>query len=314
MRTTATSNSPFTHLHVASGYSLRYGTSTPTALVTRAAELDMATLALTDRDGLYGAVKFVRACSEAGITPALGVDLATAPSGLVDGLPAWADPSVAVRRTTSGNPTRGGAVVDPRLPRVTVLALGADGAGAARGWAGLCRLVSETHLGGVRGAPISSLELVAANAVDTSGRPALVVLLGPGSNSGGRCSPVATTSPGPSCSGGGTGCPSVRCTSRWSATTPHRERRAASSTPPGCWAWPTRSGFPSSSPPPSAPPEPTGHPPPTCSTRSAGSSRWAPGTWTGRRDRGTCCPRPTWSGRRPTSPVPPATSAGPRNS
>ncbi|WP_380156988.1 DNA polymerase III subunit alpha [Kineococcus sp. R86509] len=184
MRTTAPSNSPFTHLHVASGYSLRYGTSTPTALVTRAAELDMATLALTDRDGLYGAVKFVRACSEAGITPALGVDLATAPSGLVDGLPAWADPSVAVRRTTSGNPTRGGAVVDPRLPRVTVLALGADGAGAARGWAGLCRLVSETHLGGVRGAPISSLELVAANAVDTSGRPALVVLLGPGSELG----------------------------------------------------------------------------------------------------------------------------------
>ena len=184
MRTTAPSNSPFTHLHVASGYSLRHGTSTPTALVTRAAELDMATLALTDRDGLYGAVKFVRACSEAGITPVLGVDLATAPSGLVDGLPAWADPSVAVRRTTSRNPTRGGAVVDPRLPRATVLALGADDAGAARGWAGLCRLVSGTHLAGTRGTPVSSLELVAAHAHTTSGRPALAVLLGPGSELG----------------------------------------------------------------------------------------------------------------------------------
>src|SRR3954470_16873771 len=116
---------PFVHLHVASGYSLRHGASSPTALVERAVEHGMRALALTDRDGLYGAVKFVLACRRAGIAPVLGVDLATAPTGLVDGLPGWADPSVAVRAAGSGRtPARGGALVDPYRPRVTVLAHG----------------------------------------------------------------------------------------------------------------------------------------------------------------------------------------------
>ena len=47
---------PFVHLHVASGYSLRYGASHPHVLVERAVEHGMDTLALTDRDGVYGAV------------------------------------------------------------------------------------------------------------------------------------------------------------------------------------------------------------------------------------------------------------------
>src|SRR4051794_41778484 len=98
----------------------------------------MSALALTDRDGLYGSVKFVLACQRAGITPLLGVDLATAPTGLVDALPAWADPSVAVRAAASGRrtPARGGAPVDQRWPRVTVLALGADAAGGGGGGGG----------------------------------------------------------------------------------------------------------------------------------------------------------------------------------
>jgi error-prone DNA polymerase len=66
----------FTHLHVASSYSLRYGTATPTALAARAAELGMSALALTDRDGLYGAFKHAEACDSAGIKPLLGADLA----------------------------------------------------------------------------------------------------------------------------------------------------------------------------------------------------------------------------------------------
>ncbi|WP_432562801.1 DNA polymerase III subunit alpha [Kineococcus sp. SYSU DK003] len=180
----ASTSEAFPHLHVASGYSLRHGTSTPADLVARAAGLGMPTLALTDRDGLYGAVKFVRSCSEAGLNPVLGVDLATTPTGLADGLPPWADPSVAVRRTTARTPARGGAVVDPRLPRIVVLALGADDAGAGNGWAALCRLVSATHLGGQRGNPVSNLELVAAHAGRADGRPALAVLLGPGSELG----------------------------------------------------------------------------------------------------------------------------------
>ncbi len=40
----------------------------------------MDTLALTDRDGTYGAVKFARACYAAGIRPVLGVELAHRPA------------------------------------------------------------------------------------------------------------------------------------------------------------------------------------------------------------------------------------------
>ncbi|MBO0846170.1 MAG: PHP domain-containing protein, partial [Nocardioides sp.] len=70
---------PFVHLHVASGYSRQYGASHPHVLVERAAEHEMDTLALTDRDGTYGAVKHALACRAAGIRPVLGVDLAVRP-------------------------------------------------------------------------------------------------------------------------------------------------------------------------------------------------------------------------------------------
>ena len=48
----------FIHLNVASGYSLKYGTTHPHDLVQRAAEFEMPALALTDRDGLAGAIRF----------------------------------------------------------------------------------------------------------------------------------------------------------------------------------------------------------------------------------------------------------------
>src|SRR5438270_10760318 len=70
----------FTHLHVASSFSLRYGTATPRALAARAADLGMPALALTDRDGLYGAFKHVQACADVGIKALLGVDLALLPA------------------------------------------------------------------------------------------------------------------------------------------------------------------------------------------------------------------------------------------
>src|ERR1700710_2174613 len=70
---------PFVHLRVASGYSLQYGASHPHVLVERAVEQEMDTLALTDRDGAYGAVRFAKACLQGGVRPVLGVDLAVAP-------------------------------------------------------------------------------------------------------------------------------------------------------------------------------------------------------------------------------------------
>src|SRR6188768_1203938 len=95
---------PFVHLHVASGYSRQYGASHPHTLVERAAEQEMDTLALTDRDGTYGAVKFARACRSAGIRPVLGVDLAYQP---VDPVPGPVRPGPRPR-----TPVRGGSFRD----------------------------------------------------------------------------------------------------------------------------------------------------------------------------------------------------------
>ena len=154
---------PFVHLHVASGYSLQYGASHPHVLVERAVEQEMDTLALTDRDGTYGAVRFAKACLSAGVRPVLGVDLAVAPSGL---LPAPAAPPRA--------PVRGGAFRDLRLPRATFLA------GSKQGWAAVCRLISATHLAGERGSPVTSLDLVAEHVAGQD----VLVMLGPGSELG----------------------------------------------------------------------------------------------------------------------------------
>src|SRR3954447_19403674 len=99
-------SAPFVHLHVASGYSLRHGASTPAALVDRAADHGMDTLALTDRDGVYGAVKFVTACMTRGIRPTPG----TAPP-----VPPYDDQPV-VASTRRKTPARGGSFVDARLP------------------------------------------------------------------------------------------------------------------------------------------------------------------------------------------------------
>ncbi|RYU11841.1 DNA polymerase III subunit alpha [Nocardioides iriomotensis] len=172
---------PFVHLHVASGYSLQYGASHPHVLVERAVEQEMDTLALTDRDGTYGAVRFAKACLQAGVRPVLGVDLAVAPSGL---LPVAAGSSPGGRRTarTPRTPVRGGAFRDPGperggLPRMTFLAAG------KRGWATLCRLVSATHLAGERGTPVTTREIVAEHLAAADAGDVLV-LLGPGSELG----------------------------------------------------------------------------------------------------------------------------------
>ncbi|HET8594657.1 MAG TPA: PHP domain-containing protein, partial [Intrasporangium sp.] len=169
----------FVHLHVASGYSMRYGTAQPRALVERAAAWGQPALALTDRDGLYGAVKFVQACMEAGIAPILGVDLAVGPDVASPGR--HEQPAERRERT----PVRGGAAVDPRLPRVTVLARGgAAGLAPGAGWAALCRLVTATHLRGERGTPVTTPTLVAQHAHADTSAGRLVVLLGPDSDVG----------------------------------------------------------------------------------------------------------------------------------
>ena len=178
----------FAHLHVASSYSMRYGVAGPAALAARAAELGMPALALTERDGLYGAVKHAVACTGAGIAPILGADMALADTALAD--TALADTALADTALADGTGTgagarvaggAGGRLLNAQAPvrlrnedaaRVTLLATG------GRGWASLCRLVSAAHAAGERGAPAVTPDLVAAHA------EGLVVLLGPASDVG----------------------------------------------------------------------------------------------------------------------------------
>jgi error-prone DNA polymerase len=65
----------FTHLNTVSYYSFRYGVVSPEALALKAAELEMPGIALTDRDGLSGAVEFFQACSRYGIKAHIGAHL-----------------------------------------------------------------------------------------------------------------------------------------------------------------------------------------------------------------------------------------------
>lgn len=164
---------PFVHLHVASGYSLQYGASHPHVLVERAAEHEMDMLALTDRDGTYGAVKFARAAQRAGIRPVLGVELALAPA-----VPPSASPGASTRAPRP-TPARGGPVREPAADRggawrVTFLAMGRTG------WAALCRMVSAVHLAGERGRPVADDALLAPHLAGG----AVLVMLGPSSELG----------------------------------------------------------------------------------------------------------------------------------
>jgi len=65
----------FTHLHVASGFSFKYGTTLPDALVAQARDFGMHSMALTDRDGLSGAIRFTQSCLENQISPIIGIDI-----------------------------------------------------------------------------------------------------------------------------------------------------------------------------------------------------------------------------------------------
>ena len=115
----------FIHLRVASAYSFKYGTTQPRDLVARASELEMPALALTDRDGLAGAIRFTKAAVAHGIAPIIGVNLA-----------------IRIGDTSGA------------LPRVTVLAHG-DG-----GWRSLVRLMTGLQMNSPDRTPVLTSELL----------------------------------------------------------------------------------------------------------------------------------------------------------
>lgn len=65
----------FVHLHNHSEYSLLDGLSKIDDMVAQAKSLGMTSLAITDHGNLYGAIKFYKACREAGIKPIIGCEI-----------------------------------------------------------------------------------------------------------------------------------------------------------------------------------------------------------------------------------------------
>ena len=65
----------FSHLHTHSGFSFLYGTFTPGDLVARAKDAGFAAVALTDKNGLYGAVRFYKAALDHQVKPIIGTEV-----------------------------------------------------------------------------------------------------------------------------------------------------------------------------------------------------------------------------------------------
>jgi DNA polymerase III alpha subunit len=180
----------YAELHCHTNFSFLDGASAADELVERAVGLGLSGLAVTDHNGLYGAVRFISAARAAGIHPVVGVEIE-----LLD--PAVADPEEVVvpgrRRWRSGRSMSGSvrraprAVQDgeparpraerERLPghrqpvREDLRGIGSAARGPhlvllARddtGYRSLCRLVSRANLAGTKGVPRFDQALLAAN-------------------------------------------------------------------------------------------------------------------------------------------------------
>lgn len=113
----------YAELHAHSAYSFLDGASTPEELVEEAARLGLCALALTDRDGLYGAVRFAEAAAELDVRTVFGAELSLG----------------ATARTERP---------DPPGPHLLVLARGPEG------YRRLSRQLAAAHLaGGEKGKP-----------------------------------------------------------------------------------------------------------------------------------------------------------------
>lgn len=66
---------PYTELHLHTAFSFLDGASLPEEMIATAAQYGYRSLAVTDHDGLYGAMEFAQAARAAGITPITGVEI-----------------------------------------------------------------------------------------------------------------------------------------------------------------------------------------------------------------------------------------------
>ncbi|MDO8964070.1 MAG: PHP domain-containing protein [Coriobacteriia bacterium] len=72
----------FVHLHVHSHFSFMDGAASLDGLVGRAGHLGMPAIALTDHQGLSGAIRFYRTALKAGIKPILGAEIVVEAAGI----------------------------------------------------------------------------------------------------------------------------------------------------------------------------------------------------------------------------------------
>ncbi|MDN4474236.1 error-prone DNA polymerase [Demequina sp. SYSU T00192] len=128
----------YAELHAHSAFSFLDGASQPEEMAAEAGRLGLGALALTDHDGLYGAVRFAGAAREIGLPTVFGAELSLAADG-PGGRPVLDPPT---------------GVPDPRASHLVVLARGAGGysrlshaigmAHLATGEKGLARYTLET--------------------------------------------------------------------------------------------------------------------------------------------------------------------------
>ncbi len=79
------STMPYAELHSHTNFSFLDGVSHPEDLVYRAADLDYRALAVTDHNGMYGAVRFARAAKEVGLPAVYGVEIGLSRESQVTG-------------------------------------------------------------------------------------------------------------------------------------------------------------------------------------------------------------------------------------
>src|ERR1700694_664001 len=80
-RRTLTEPAEYVELHASSAFSFLAGASQPESLIERAAEIGMPSMALADRNGVYGVARFHTASKKCGIKAHIGAEIAISSFG-----------------------------------------------------------------------------------------------------------------------------------------------------------------------------------------------------------------------------------------
>jgi error-prone DNA polymerase len=145
----------FTHLHVHSNFSFLDGGSDVRALVDRAKAVGCDALALTDHNGLYGAVRFYKYAREAGIKPIIGVEM-DVERGEVMGHGSWVmgPGSHGCSMPHAPCPMTSRPAGEPATGHIVLLAKDLTG------YSNLCKIVTRAQLAHEKGKARANLEIL----------------------------------------------------------------------------------------------------------------------------------------------------------